>query len=531
MFKFSKKKTLIGLLGFIVSTGLIVLFAYLAPSGNITELAVSGVIFRILSLLFLSSAVGFLAYIFSDIKGFFLIFGLFAVMTLFRVLIEFTSKTNPSMSLFIISLAGIVLLVVASYNQYKSNNFAINGESVLSRKEKIEQEEINNELNILNKEDEEFKRSIGYIENSIIIGTQSAGTLFQLIKMNDGFLFHHVGNILKGVDESKVIKDFSNIEINKDNKKDYTLKFEEVDKITASIKNNYHIMDYGNLKITLKNGKSKRYGLINLFEEKELKLFFNNNIEISNKVDNIDSNENIINNKDKDKMNKLNKFFFIFSIISSIIFGVYFMFLNNIAQAILTTLCIIICLIPFVLYIIFPKYISIKEKPRYDSNIQKGKLNIIQNALVFPILFVLISLIDGYVFVYYDFVKLLIYSAILFIIFISILLACNKEYKKEKSALVVIIFVCLFLSPAIVHKVNTSYDFSSSQEIYCQIIDKPTWTNNNDETTYYLTFNYKDKSIKAEVSKEAYEKYNIEDNIVVIKKQGLLGIEKLILNE
>ena len=68
MFKFSKKKTLIGLLGFIVSTGLIVLFAYLAPSGNITELAVSGVIFRILSLLFLSSAVGFLAYIFSDIK-------------------------------------------------------------------------------------------------------------------------------------------------------------------------------------------------------------------------------------------------------------------------------------------------------------------------------------------------------------------------------------------------------------------------------------------------------------------------------
>lgn len=453
-------------------------------------------------------------------------------MLSFKVLIEFTSKTSPSLSLFIISLAGVFLLVVASYKQYRSNNFDINGESILSKKEKKEQEEINNELNILKEEDEKFKESIGYIKNSIIIGTHSAGVLFQLIKTNDGFLFHYVGNMLKGVDKSKVITDFSNIEINKDNKKDYILKFEEIEKITANIKNNFAIMDYGNLKITLKNGKSKKYGLINLFEEKELKLFFNNNIEIKNKVNNINNNENVIDEIDKNKLNKLNKFFFIFSIISSVVFGLYFMFLkNNIAHAILTTFCIIICLLPFILYIAFPKHVSLKEKYRYDSSVQQGKLNIVEDIFLYPILFIIISLIDGYKFIYYDFVKLLIYSVVLFVILISIFLACTKEYRKQKSALVIIIFVCLFLSPAIVHKVNTAYDFTPSQEISCQITDKPTWTNKKNEITYYITFNYKNKNIKTEVAKEVYEKYNIQDNIVIIKKQGLLGIERLILNE
>ena len=155
MFKFSKKKTLIGLCGLMLSIGFVVLFACLSPSGNITELTLSGVIFRILSLLFLSSAIGFIFYIFSDIKGFLLIFSLFVIITLFRVLIEFTSKSNPSMTLFIISLIGIAILVILSYNQYKINYFAINGSKALSKKEIKEKEKLYNEIKILNKEDEE----------------------------------------------------------------------------------------------------------------------------------------------------------------------------------------------------------------------------------------------------------------------------------------------------------------------------------------------------------------------------------------
>ncbi len=149
---------------------------------------------------------------FSDIKGFLLVFGLFVVFIIFRVLIEFTSKSSPIATLFIISLIGIVFLVVTSYSQYKSNNFAINGNKALSNKEIKEQEKFYNEINALIKQDDEFKNSIGYLKNSIILGTQYVGTMYQVIKINDGFLFHYIGNILKGIDQSKVIKDFFNIE-------------------------------------------------------------------------------------------------------------------------------------------------------------------------------------------------------------------------------------------------------------------------------------------------------------------------------
>ena len=531
MFKFSKKKTCIGLLGIIISICLVALFGCLSPSGNITELNVFGVIFRILSLLFVASAIGFIFYIFSDIKGFLLVFGLFVVFIIFRVLIEFTSKSSPIITLFIISLIGIVFLVATSYNQYKSNNFAINGNKALSNKEMKEQEKFYNEINALIKEDDEFKNSIGYLKNSIIIVTQYVGTMYQVIKINDGFLFHYIGNILKGIDQSKVIKDFINIEQDIVNKKDYILKFVEIDKITANIKSNYNIMDYGNLKVTLKNGKNKKYLLINLFEENELKIFFGDKINVIKQVKNIEANEvQEICDEEKLKMNKLNKFFFIFSIISSVIFGIYFCFYNKIAQAILTFLCIIICIIPFVIYILFPKYISLKDKSSYGLNVQNGKLNIIQNVLIFPTLFALISIIDGYLFAYYNVIKLLIYSVILFVVFTSVILIFSKEYRKEKSALFVIILVCFILSPAIVHKIDFAYDFSPSQEIYCEITDNPTWTNNNNEITYYLTFKYDNKDIKTEVSKEIYENYNIGDKILVLKKQGALGIEKLIIN-
>ncbi len=64
MFKFSKKKTIVGILGIVFSISLVALFGCLSPSGNITELNVYGVIFRILSLLFVASAIGFIFYIF-----------------------------------------------------------------------------------------------------------------------------------------------------------------------------------------------------------------------------------------------------------------------------------------------------------------------------------------------------------------------------------------------------------------------------------------------------------------------------------
>ena len=436
MFKFTKKKTIIGLCGLIVSIGLATLFGWLSPSGNIIDLNVAGIIFRILSLIFFSSAGSFIFYIFTDIKVFFLIFGAFVTMMLFRVLLMFTSKSNPSISIFIISLVGVILLIISAYNQYKSNNFAINGDKVLSSKEKIKQEKLTSEIKDFIKEDEEFKNSIGYLENSIIIGTQAMGTLYQVIKTNSGLLFHHIGNILKGINKDKLIKDFNSVELDDNNKKDYLLKYEDIDKISATIKNNNVAMDYGNLKITLKSGKSKRYGLINLLEENELKTFFKN-IEVVQKLNKTENEECEISEEDKTILNRLNILLFILSIVSSLAFGGYFILYTKIAHAIVTTLCNIACLMPIVLYFIFPKYLSLKDKTRYDSNIQNGKLNIIQNSIIFPSLLCLFSLFEGYAFVHYDIIKLLIYSGILFVVLFALFLLCSKEYKKEKSVFVI----------------------------------------------------------------------------------------------
>ena len=183
------------------------------------------------------------------------------------------------------------------------------------------------------------------------------------------------------------------------------------------------------------------------------------------------------------------------------------------------------------MYLLLPKHLSLKDMHRNESSIQDGKLNILNLVLTFPLLFVVMSLFDSYIFVAYDLVKLLIYSLILFTVLATILLIFTKEYKTKKSALFIIIFVCLLLSPAVVHKIDLAYDFTAPQKIDCEIIDMPTWTDNNNNITYYLTFSYNHKNVKAEVSKDAYEKYQIGDKVAVIKIHGGLGIEKLILRE
>ncbi|MBE7089895.1 MAG: hypothetical protein E7362_03725 [Clostridiales bacterium] len=529
MFNFTKKKTLIGLIGFALSVGLAVLLIQFSKTGSITELDAAGIAMRIGSVLLLSLALGCLFYVFFDLKMCIITFSAFSVIFLFRVLIEFTSESSPSLTLFLISLVVIVGLFFMSYRQYKNNNFNINGKNALSKKEQKKLENYETEISAIQKEDEEFRNSISYGSQSIILGTQGMGTLFQVIKTTSGLLFHHVGSILKGVDQTKLIDDFSNIETINLGEKDYVIKFEEIDKITAKIRDHMQMMDYGNIKFTLKNSKNKRYGFINKFTENELNAFFDNKVDIANKTKNDD--ESSINDQEKSKLSKLNVAFFVHSIVSAVAFGVYFMSFNNIVSAIFATLCIILCLLPFALYIAFPKYISIKDHSRYASTVQNGKLNILLNVLMFPILFALISLLKGTVFTHYNTIKLLIYSVVLFLVLIASLFIFTKEYKKEKSVIFVAIMVFLALSPSIVHNVNVAYDFSKPEQIHCQIVDNSTWVDKKNNITYYLTFKYGEQEIKTEVSKETYEKYNVGEEISVIKKQGALGIDGLILIE
>ena len=98
MFNFTKKKTLIGLIGFAISVGLAVLLIQFSKTGSITELDAAGIAMRIGTVLLLSLALGCLFYVFFDLKMCIITFSAVSVLVLFRVLIEFTSESSSDSS-------------------------------------------------------------------------------------------------------------------------------------------------------------------------------------------------------------------------------------------------------------------------------------------------------------------------------------------------------------------------------------------------------------------------------------------------
>ena len=58
--------------------------------------------------------------------------------------------------------------------------------------------------------------------------------MWMVSKTDDGLLFHHVGNILKGINDDKIVKDFTNVSLSIKGKKDFVLKIEEIDKILSN---------------------------------------------------------------------------------------------------------------------------------------------------------------------------------------------------------------------------------------------------------------------------------------------------------
>ena len=176
----------------------------------------------------------------------------------------------------------------------------------------------------------------------------------------------------------------------------------------------------------------------------------------------------------------------------------------------------------------FPNEIYYNDS-KNNARAKNGKIDIVTEIFCFPIIFALLSLVDSFLFIRYDILKLVIYSAILFIVFMALFLIFAKNCKKNKSVIMITLFAFLFLCPSIIHKIDVAYDFAPPQEIYCEIVDAIT-SIDDDQTTYYLTICYNNEKIKAEVGEQVYKEYEVGDQISVLIKKGALGIEKFILN-
>lgn len=513
--KFTKKNIIIGSIGIVVSVLLTVLTAQFSGDGNITEQPPFEMTMRILSLLFICTAAGSLGYILLGAKGFLLLASPVTLMVVIQIVLSFTNEVNPQLTLYIICCVGLVLSVWMSYKGYKNNN-----EQLQPTKQQQEEDEESDQL------EQEFRQSIGYPSKSIIVGTQGMGHFYQIVKCKEGYLFHRVGSLLKGgLKAEMLITDTDNAKYDESVKEDYFIPYKQVEKVTAKIKMGADMMSFGTVKFALDDGKNKRYNLINLMEKEEIKQFFGD-IEITDKAKDTFTQAEI-GSDDSKKLAKLNKVLLIRNIVTAVILALLFL-TTGIGHTIITVLSFITALVPFVMYIAFPKYLSMADLNKYQPTMSNGKLNLLSSTFVPACVILIRILLESRNYVSFDFARLAVISAILFVVLLTVMLLTTAEYKKKKSAIFTIVVGLILLCGSLVYSVDTRFDFAPTQMVQCQVTEHSTHTDNNDNVTYYLHVEFQDKSIRLEVSKQTYEQTEDGQQITISVQSGALGIQKAI---
>ena len=97
--------------------------------------------------------------------------------------------------------------------------------------------------------------------------------------------------------------------------------------------------------------------------------------------------------------------------------------------------------------------------------------------------------------------------------------------KKYKNSLTPIIFYSIVYSFCLIYSIDANFDLSNGAVKTLEVIKKDTHTNNSNEVTYYFYVDYNNEELRVEVSESTYKMNN---EIEVIVKDGLLGINKVI---
>lgn len=520
MFNFTKKKTIIGIAGLILSIMMAVVLGGFDGEGGIEQLTAEQTVIRFFCVSGIALALGFLMLILFDWKMFLVGFGSVEVM----IAVQFITAVNVSTGFIIFPLliAGVLLFFFTA--EYRNCKYRING-ATSARQQRNEQRQIE-ELEKLTAEDEELKRSIGYPEKSIIL-TSQMGSVFQVINRECEYYFHYVGTILARINWSNLITDFDYTE-RYANKKDFVLNKQEITDLKAALREIPQFMDFGTLKIKLNGKKAKSFGFINAMTEEELKTFFGDNLSVNKKgrTEKIDDAEP--DDKGRQILNRLNLTRYIFSVIASVFFVVYTFFNSEKTDFAFTVLAGLICLAPFVFYLVFQDYLSIRDVGKY-SKIESGKLEFVFNIILFPMIFALKCLLTSQSVANYQLWKLALYSLIpLAVLSVVFFLFC-KEYKKFKSCILVFLMAMLAFCPSFIYKANFAIDLKQPEEIACKVVEMPTHTDNNGNVTYYFVFEYGDKTIKTEVDEFTYAGMVVGGEVTVQRYNGAFGINTVYL--
>ena len=521
MFHFTKKKTIIGVIGLILSIVLAAVCGGFDKSGSIDQLTAGETAIRFFCVSGIALALSFLVIILFDWKMFFFAFGAMEIM----LSIQFITAANVSVGRILISLLVLGLAIFYFTAEYRRSKYDING-AVGVRQQQKEQKLIK-DFEQLIAQDSELKRSIQYPEKSIVLASQM-GSIFQVIKSDGEYHFHCIGHMFTKIDQSKYITDFESID-NYSDKGDYSVNRADISSVTATLRNVPNMMDFGTVKVSV-NGKTKRYGLINVMSAEELKTFFGEDIAITDKNVPAESNETDMDDNRKKVLNKINLARYVFSIISAAIFSAYTFLNSEKTDAVFTAFAIVICLTPVICYFVLKDFVTIRDVNVFTKQ-DKSKINILFTVMLFPIVFALKCLLLAFSVEHYQLGKLLLYSLIPFAILLVAFLLFSKEYKKFKSCILVFALVMAFFSPSVVCKVNSAFDFRQPDVVACKVVDTSTHTDNSGKVTYYLVFEYGDRTIKTEVEENVYDQTEVGGEVNVLRYHGALGIQSVYLQK
>lgn len=186
----------------------------------------------------------------------------------------------------------------------------------------------------------------------------------------------------------------------------------------------------------------------------------------------------------------------------------------------------------FIIYIVLQKHLQLAETRFNQTEIIDGKISYLSIMLLFPILLAIKCLFDASsALMTFDYLKLALYSLGLFVVLLVIFFALTKEYKKNKSVIAFVVLVLLFFSPTSVALVNKNLDFTAPQKITCQVVDKTSERDEYHNQEYYLIIKYNDSEIKTSVRMDRYYSTAVGEDVVVLRYNGALGIERVIFKE
>ncbi len=539
MFDLKKKNIVIGIVGFIISLGLTILFILLSPEGNITDLDEVGTFYRIMSIVSVVSCVSFLGFIFFGIRGFLYFFVPISIFAILKIISMYMNKINDNLFYWFIILIILVvswIFILRSYYKLKA----------YLKDDKAD----NLEDNLIENEDEDIYKE-GDIEYIIIV-SNVLEKWYQLIKYDNKLYFHYLKTGIFRKNNTKLIENIEDLYTFSKNKNDFIISMNEIETIKVWENRANDFISNGNIKFKFKDKKSKTYSYVGNYNFDSLKSFLGSKATFKPKK--VIKEEHVkLSEKRKKILGRLNVFKCIYSFVISFLIATAFIVYRKDVYFIVNLLILIfLTILPFI-YIKFNKYIYISYKRYYIKPLREGKMSFFDikfnkyiyisykryyvkplregkmsffDLFLIPLLFLLVNyMLDFEYYIKYDYLKLFLFILIPLTILLILFFVFTKEYKKYKNSLIPIIFYSIVYSFCLIYSIDSNFDLSNGAVKTLEVIKKDTHTNNSNEVTYYFYVDYNNEELRVEVSESTYKMNN---EIEVIVKDGLLGINKVI---